>query len=125
MSTWIDIIRWDIENKRLEEAKRLFERVKNGMSESERIEALTLLANAEHVRNRGAKGHLRDREFATTRELRVADAIAALRDLGDSLEIACAKVTDASSEFFLGLYISESTAKSYYHKWHGKVKPDK
>ncbi|WP_372169570.1 hypothetical protein [Xanthomonas axonopodis] len=123
MSTWIDIIRWNIENKRFEEAKRLFELVKNSMSESERIEALTLLADAKRIRHRGAKGHLRDRDF--TREFRVVDAITALRDLGDSLEVACAKVTDTSSEFFLGLYISESTAKTHYYKWHGKVKSDK
>ncbi|MEN9129593.1 hypothetical protein [Xanthomonas perforans] len=122
---WIDPIRWAIEDKRLEEAKRHLEQVKHYMSESERIEALTLLVDAERMRHRGAKGHLKDRAIAVARELRVADAIAELRDLGDSLEIASAKVTDASGASFAGLYISESTAKSHYCKWHGKVKPDK
>ncbi|MFA4630048.1 hypothetical protein P2A10_10890 [Xanthomonas perforans] len=122
---FIDGIRWAIEAKCLEEAKDHFNRVEHYMSESERYEALKLLKDAKPIRNRGAKGHLKDRAIATARELRVADAIAALRDLGDSLEIACAKVTDASGASFAGLYISESTAKSHYCKWHGKVKPDK
>ncbi|MFA4338986.1 hypothetical protein P2B78_02830 [Xanthomonas perforans] len=121
----IDSIRWNIENKRLEEAEDDFNRIKGYMSESEQIEALTLLVAAKRMRHRGAKGHLKNQVITMARELRVADAIAELRELGDSLEIACAKVTDASGASFAGRYISESTAKSYYYKWHGKVKPDK
>ncbi|MFW9360626.1 hypothetical protein ACE8DS_10540 [Xanthomonas perforans] len=122
---FIDHIRWAIENKRLEEAKADFNRVEHYLSESERYEALKLLVVAKPMRHRGAKGHLKDPAFATARELRVADAIAELRDLGDSLEVACAKVTDPSGASFAGRYISESTAKSYYYRWYGKVKPDK